>query len=358
MTRLQTTEDGTPVVTQSMVKTFRMCRREAYYKYVLRLAPKVSSVPLTRGKWIHALLEAYYKGEDWETVHKKWCFDFSKLFDEEKEKLGDLPREIERIFRSYLWHYGDPRYKGHDWNVLEVERTIEATLPNGMLFRGRVDMIVENDYGIWVVDHKTVRRIPDWSQRLLDEQSPLYIWACRENGIPVDGFIWNYLSTAGMATPRVVKKGDRFYSNLGDVDYPTMVDAFKQAKADFPGVFPSKEEKERLQLEFRRLKNQRWSPDLPQTSPFFRRDTMEKSDDLIARVLKGVVRTADEMHNYDWSDEDSIPRNIDACKGFMCSFRSLTEGDLLMGDSRMARRREYTEHNPLSYYDGNDTISK
>lgn len=345
-----TTDDGTPVVTQSMVKTYRQCQREYYYKYVLRLQPKIQNRPLTFGKWMHSLLEAYYKGEDWKAVHKKLTFKYSQLMDEEKEKLGDLPREAINLFNSYIWHYSDPQYKGHDWNVLEVEKTLEAELPNGMLFRGRVDMIVENDYGIWIVDHKNQKRMPDWSYRLLDEQSPLYIWAARMNGIPVEGFIWNYLVSQPIPTPRVVKAGDRFYANSGECDYPTLVRAIKQAKEDYPGVFPNSDERERLKLELQRLKNARWSPDVPPTSPWFRRDVMEKSDDLIDRVLSGVVTTADEMHGKDWSCVDAIPRNIDACKGFMCSYRSLTEGDLIMGDSTMAQRREYVKADPLSYY--------
>ena len=90
-------DDGvTPVTTQSMIKAFRQCPREAYYKYVLRLKPKVRSLQLTRGKWMHSLLEAYYKEKSgiktlpWREVHDQLASDFRKLFDEEKEKLGDL----------------------------------------------------------------------------------------------------------------------------------------------------------------------------------------------------------------------------------------------------------------------------
>src|SRR5215212_6301085 len=128
---LYETEDGQPITTQSMIKAFRACPREAYYKYDLRLKPKMIKKPLTRGKWMHALLQAHYEGRDWHDEHDHWVSDFRKLFDEEKEQLGDLPTELERLMKSYLWHYGDPLYKKYRWKVHEVELTVEAELPNG-----------------------------------------------------------------------------------------------------------------------------------------------------------------------------------------------------------------------------------
>src|SRR5690242_9726413 len=108
MALYETTEEdtewgpGIPVTTQSMMKTFRRCPREVLYKYVERLQPKVVSKPLTRGKWVHALLEAHYKGMDWKEEHRRWCSRFNKLFDEEKDHLGDLPNEIKRLMDSYF----------------------------------------------------------------------------------------------------------------------------------------------------------------------------------------------------------------------------------------------------------------
>ena len=138
---LYETEDGRPITTQSMIKTFRMCPREAMYKYHDRLKPKIVSKPLTRGKWVHSLLEEHYKGGDWRIPHAQLTAQFSKLFDEEKEHLGDLPRELDLLMESYFWHYGDPKYKDHRWTVHEVEKLIEADMPSGHLFRGKVDMI-------------------------------------------------------------------------------------------------------------------------------------------------------------------------------------------------------------------------
>jgi len=77
------------------------------------------------------------------STHEKLCSDYGSLFDEEKEKLGDLPTEMRRLFNSYQWHYR----KDESWTVHEVELKVEAEMPNGMQYQGKVDMIVEDRCG-------------------------------------------------------------------------------------------------------------------------------------------------------------------------------------------------------------------
>lgn len=343
---------GLPVTTQSMIKTFRSCPREAYYKYWLRLRPKTPSKPLTRGKWVHALLQAHYEGRDWREEHARWVSRFRKLFDEEKEALGDLPNEIPRLLEGYFWHYGDPQYSAYEWTVHEVEFTVEAQMPNGHLFRGRLDLLVEDEFGLWIVDHKTHKRLPDWNYRMLDEQSPLYIWACHQMGVPVRGFVWNYLCTAGIDAPRVLKDGTRFYKRDGDSDYPTYARAVRAAREEHEKFIKDPEDRAGVKAELARLKAQRWVPGAVPTSPHFRRDVIEKSDALVERVLAAAVRTSDRMHAYDFTQPDSVERNVGTCqKGFLCSYQSLSLGDLVTGDSTMTMKREYQKGDPLDYYD-------
>lgn len=348
-------ETGRPITTQSMIKTFRASPREAYYKYVLRLKPKSVAKPLRRGTWLHALIEAYYTpGMDYEKVHEAYVSEFRKLFDEERMELGDMPTEIMQLFKSYMWHYGDPNYKGYDWTVHETEVKITAEMPNGHLFRGVVDAIVEDEFGLWLVDHKTHKRLPDWNFRMMDEQSAMYIWAARQNDIPVHGFIWNYLTTEAISTPKVLKSGKSFYAkdfSSVNTDYPTFARAVKQAMKDYPDTFLKEpEEKQRVKDRLAQLKAMRWSPDNPNGSPFFRRDVIEKTEGQIQRVLKPFMRTSERMHGYDWSDPEAIEDSSDFVKGFTCNYRDLHISDLVSGDSSMLQRQNYTaDEDPLSY---------
>jgi len=155
--------------------------------------------------------------------------------------------------------------------------------------------------------------------------------------------------------PKTVKAGTRFYANTGDSDYPTYAAAVKGSLAAYPDTFIKKpEDRDAVKAELARLKAQRWRPGAPQTSPHFRRDTIEKSDGLIERVVASTVRTSDHMHSYDFGDLDAVERNTWACKGFTCNYRSLTMADLVNGDSEMVKKREYRRGDPLSYYGTDD----
>src|SRR5687767_10673503 len=215
-------ESGRPVATHSMIKTFRRCPKQADYKYHQRLKPRVLGRPLREGTWMHRLLEVHHKGGDWREEHKRLSANFAKLFDEEKADIGDLPRDCARMMRSYLWHYAkDP------WIVHEVEFILEAEFPDGTIYRGKIDMLVENQYGLWIVDHKFNRRLPDLDFRILDAQSALYIWAALKNKIPVQGHIWNYVRRKAPTIPQILKSGARLSKRAIDTDYPTMVSAIR-----------------------------------------------------------------------------------------------------------------------------------
>lgn len=325
------------VVNHSMMKTFRRCPKQAQYKYGNQYLPKVDSKPLTRGKWFHALLETHYTGGNWKTTHKQWSYEFAELFDEEKEHLGNLPQEMADLFRSYLWHY---KNEG-EWEVLEVEKTIHATLPNGMKFKGKVDMLVRDRYGLWLVDHKTHKILPELIDRLLDTQSPAYIWACWENGIDVRGFIWNYIKTKAPSRPKVLKNGKRFSKTLGETDYYTFAVALKKSG------FPVGDYRDTLDY----LKSQRYEFGKLSTSPFFQRHIIERTDVSVGNAIRELTHTAMRMRDYNFDPEmtERVPDR--SCK-WMCSYRDLCVAEL-HGNKTNLIMRNYREGDPLEYYDDN-----
>jgi RecB family exonuclease len=334
-------DTGMNIVTHSMVKAFRRCPRQAMYKYVDRLKPKALSKPLKRGTWIHALLETHYKGGDWRDTHKKLSEQFYRLFVEEQEALGDLPREIRRLMQSYFWHYRDDA----DWKVLETEFTIETELFPGTIYRGRVDNLVETPYGLYVVDHKSHRTLPDLSDQLLDPQSVLYVWAARRLGMPVKGFIWNYIKTDPPKQLRFKKDGN-LYAKQGATDYPT---AYRSLMAR--GIDPRDEENEKWVAYLKPLQNQRYRPDSTlQLSPFFRRDTLEKDDAMIERAVKEVIHTVKRMQKYPFDKRDYVERVVNRDCKYFCSYRSICTSDLMGGNSELIARQQFRVGDPMDYY--------
>ena len=333
-------ETGRRISTNSMLKTFRRCAKQADYKYAQRLKPKTLGKPLKRGKWFHSVLEWYHTGRDWQEIHAKYCNEFSHMFDEEKEYYGDLPREIEHIMESYIWHYANDI-----WVVHQAEVTLETTFPDGTIFRGKADEIVENEFGLWIVDHKTHAQLPDFAFRLLDTQSPLYVWTARRSKIPVNGFIWNYVRWKAPSVPRLLKDGTRLSKTPCDTDYPTYTTAIKEYKRTNPNFKITKEYVDHAAY----LKSLRYIPGEMQKSTFFRRDVLERTDETLKTVALENYRTSTKMHEYDFG-KPGVERTIDRSCSRFCAYSSLCMTELIGGNTDLIRKQNFTIGDPNDYY--------
>lgn len=331
---------GKHVVTHSMIKTFRRCPRQTLYKQVERLKPRILSKPLKRGTWMHYLLEEHHAGRDWLKMHLALTAKYNEMFDEEKDAYGDLPTECRQLMESYIWHYKDD-----PWTVHETEFTVEAEFPDGTLYRGKVDALIENQFGLWIADHKTHGVIPDRDDRLLDAQSALYIWAALKMGIPVQGFIWNYLRTKAPSVPTLLKDGSRLSKRLGDTDWLTYTREIKRLKAE-RGYRVTRADVQMAE----RLKAHRYKPGEPQLSTFFQREPLEKDDAMLKQIASEAYHTAKRMAKYPFHQRPIVERNNDRsnCK-YMCGYRDICTTELLGGNVG-ALRKNYVVGDPQDYY--------
>lgn len=330
---LYVNDSGVPIVTHSMLKTFKECPRKALYKYADRLKPKMQQKPLKRGTWIHTLLEWHYSGRDWREAHRALSLQFDQLFDEEKDALGDLPAEIETIMRSYFWHYENDV----DWEVIQVEFTLEVEMPKVGLYRGRLDALVQTPYGLYAVDHKSHRTLPDLEFRLRDAQSALYIWACRKAGFPVNGFIWNYIKYLAPKPVRFNKNGS-LSKRQGESTYDA---AYRSIKAQGKDPCDYRD----LLIPLRR---QRYVHGAPQVSPFFRRSVLEKDDDMLKQIVREAIHTSTRMNRYPFLRRSVVERNNGrACD--WCSYKDLCSVELFGGNVQQVLKG-FTQGDPLEYY--------
>lgn len=333
---------GARITTNSMIKTMRRCPKQAEYKYVHRLKPKLLGSPLKRGTWWHALLEADGKGEDWREVHAKYTHEFNQLFDEEKDYYGDMPTEIKHMMLSYKWHY-----KNDPWEYVDNEFQLEAKFPDGTIYRGKVDALIRDQFGLWLVDHKSHKTLPDMNYRLQDTQSALYTWAAWETGLEVNGFIWNYARWKTPTIPELLKSGKTISQAKSlSTDYPTLLRTLKKYKAENPGFIVTARDKALL----KHLKAQQYEFGKPQHSDFFRRDVFEKDPDMVERVVKEAYRTSGRIHNYDFSDRDSVERVPDRACSFSCSFQDICSAELVGGNVQPLLNAGYTKGDPNDYY--------
>lgn len=330
-------DTGQAISTHSLLKTFRRCPRQTYYKYVHRLTPKNVGKPLKRGTWVHKLLEVHYKGGDWKEEHQRLSRDFNRLFDEEKDFYGDLPREIYQIMQSYFWHYAN-----HDWKVLDAEFVLEVELPDGALFRCKIDLLVEDQFGLWIVDHKSHKRLPSLDYRILDAQSGDYIWAALKNGLKVQGHIWNYIRWKAPTKPSLLKSG-RLSHKVLDTDYPTFAKALKEYGIDPRGDAWAMQK-------LKHLKGLRYEHGMPQRSTYLRRDVLEKTPALLNQVARELYHTHKRMNEYPWDSPELIERVPEQSCTFLCSYTDVCAAELWGNNMNPIIKSRYKVVDPMAYY--------
>lgn len=359
-------DDGvTPVVTQSMVSAFTDCPREVYYGTVLGLRPRLEAKPLTRGTWIHSLLEERANGRDWVEKHNEIYAGFED--DPYIDDLDALEEEVYNIVKSYDWVY-----RNDDWTVIAAEITVERPIFHGAaLYRGRIDLIIMDENGdVWLVDHKTHRTFPEWQYRELSFQHYSYMWACRKapeylairhNGKPVPqpkGFIYDYCKTGAIGTPQLTKKTRKISRQLkpSGTTLPVFTDWLRDQ-----GMLTTVRGKDLLAIEdsderqyveefIIELENKDYTS-------HFRRDKMVFSQAQQTRQLKSFLSSARRMLKYTWDDPDTIERGSHA--GYKCRYQDLSVADLMHGTSEIEQRTRYVvTHDPLDYYPNQDKDKK
>jgi hypothetical protein len=324
-------DTGQLISTHSMLKVFRRCPKQTEFKYVMGLSPRLISKPLKRGSWVHRLLESHYRGDDWRATHRQLENQFLELFEEEREEYGNLPDDCRRIVESYLYHWREIDEKR---KVVEVELVMEATWPDGGIYRCRIDRLVEDQFGLWIEDTKTTTRIPDTDFRLLDGQSALYLWAAAKNKLGVRGFVWDYVRAKPPTIPQLTKSG-RLSERRIETDFYTFGKTLKKLG------LPLADHREKLIA----LKHQ--------PSPFFRRQVLEKSPAMLKRVAMENYHTHSRLQKYfdELRHPDQVERVVDKTCSWQCQYNDICAVQLFGGNIRPLIKQRYVEGEPLDYYE-------
>lgn len=361
-----TTDDGKLVITQSMVSTFVECPRETYYGIVLGLRPRIESKPLTRGTWIHSLLEERGKGGDWKALHEELTKK-AELTTFEEETAG-LAEECYNIVLSY-----DYVHRKDVLTTVAVELTVERPMFRGkVLYRGRIDIIwIDQNGDVWLGDHKTHATLPDWRYRELAFQHYSYLWAVatspeykalRYNGKPLPqpkGFIYDYCRTSAIKTPTLTQNGKQSrVLKPGGTSYPVYREwliknnMLRVIKGEDLIAIEDEEEREYVEDFLAQLKHKDYSTE-------FRRDRLTFTPEQAERQRKSFVTSARRLLTYKWDDPDCVERNLHACSSFMCNYKDLTVADLMHGTSEIEQRTRYvTTRDPLDYYPNQKKVKK
>lgn len=309
-------------LSNSKIKTWRRCPHQFYYKYILGYRPKEKSIYLERGSWIHALLETYYDGGNWMERHKGLAHEFYGMFEEERELLGELPDECERIMRSYLMRY---RNDDRDVKVIDTELDELITLPNGLRFRMIVDKVIEeSDGGIWIVDYKTVGRFLPSDFLLLDAQLGRYFWGMEHLGYkPLRGIIYDEIITKAPTIPKVLQNGKLERRANIHCDVYTYLREVKKLGHDWKDPYYAPFVKKLLNRQ----------------DDWFRRSRLPKDPPLTKRLMEELVMSAREIKNAE--ETDSFPRSPMKDCQWDCSFIGPCAITLQGGDAEAILKMKY-----------------
>jgi hypothetical protein len=315
------------VLSHSRVKTWRRCPNQYRYKYVERLRPKKKSVQLERGSWVHELLMLYYDGEDWKGRHRELTKQFNNLFEEEREHLGDLPRECLRIMRSYIRYYSQDLL---NYRVIDSEMNEEVTLPNGQKYVVVIDLIMEDLRTglLWPWDHKTRKSFQDRRIMLMDPQLTLYFDALQVMGYePLGGAVVNEISTKPPAIPEVLKSGALSKRKNIDTNVYTYMAEIRRHGLD-PANYA-----DILAIVAARQKDR-----------FFRRTEIARDRPVLRAMRRESRHSSREIRLA--AKYDSYPRTVDNSCQWMCDYRDICFAELHGGDISTMVKLNFNKKEP------------
>jgi len=196
------------------------------------------------GTAMHAGLQAYYNPETWGdtlTMQANARQGFLDSIHDIQTKVRIGPLEFEERFEElrklglgmleyyFLWAPSrdtfTPVYVEIEFEVPLEARYLATEID---VYQGRIDLIVEDEYGYWIVDHKTAAQFGDTEWLALDDQCSSYAWAVQKKlGLKVRGVIYNELRKKVPHPPAVLRSGELSRNKQQDTTYETYLAAIK-----------------------------------------------------------------------------------------------------------------------------------
>lgn len=188
----------------------------------------------------------------------------------------------------------------------------------GIGIKGKIDLVREDQKGLWVVEHKTMKQIPTEDQRFFDLQTAVYITAAEKRlGIKISGVLWDYCRTKPPAVPEMLKRGGLTRKVAIDTDYATFYQAIIE----------------------NHLNPKDYSEELARVSlnTYYERKYMPKSPTLINAFLRDFATTAYEIEHL----KHFPVRNMGKMSCMGCEYRNLCEAELMGLDTSFMLKTDY-----------------
>jgi hypothetical protein len=239
----------TRAVSFSELDNARQCRFKHQLGYVERWQDPNPSAALQKGSLMHEVLELHYRRlkEGMKLPGIVQEVQTSGLLYDDLGNSDDIQELVAWIYDGYVRLYADDP----EWEIVDVEFPVGGWLytPAGtrssFWFKGKVDLLVrERTRGsLWVVDHKSGRRLPKDKDLDFEDQMPLYIQSLRRKGLDIRGAIYNACRTEKLVramtdderfTRVLMARPDKELEAIEMEVYKTMLDVYRPREGDAP----------------------------------------------------------------------------------------------------------------------------
>lgn len=196
------------VFDSTMISTARSCYQKFFREYIERRATSAISPDLHAGGALARALEvarvAYYRdGKSQDEAITEALYSFLPYWGD-YEPPPSNPKTRDATWGAFMYYlqqwpfatdYMQPQLQN---GSPSVEFTFAEPLPinhpetgDPLLYAGRFDMLGEMHGTLWVDDEKSTKYFyKEWSKKWrMRGQFQGYTWACRKNGIPVEGAV-------------------------------------------------------------------------------------------------------------------------------------------------------------------------
>lgn len=163
MPKKENKDKTTVVISASSIDAEQICWRFFQLNKIMRIAPLTTAIYLDQGRFLHLLLEKYYKNKKdnipfGENVLNALKYGRARAIKDQYPI--EMTEEVIRVFREYTEYY-----QQEQWVPLEVEGPFSRVFYEDdevkILGEGKIDLLVreEPESIVRVVDHKKVSRV-------------------------------------------------------------------------------------------------------------------------------------------------------------------------------------------------------
>lgn len=227
---------------------FKRCRQQWDFTSKIRqnLEPIQRYMPFDFGTAFHAGMQAYYEPETWgdyDLMKRNAMAAFRLSITELRGKAQLLDLELEDEYEEatktgiamleyyFLWAPSRDKFKPV---YVEIEFEVEIPGLPGVKYQGRIDLIIEDEFGYWIVDHKTAAQFAsDMSWLYLDDQCSSYAWALQKMlGLEIRGVIYNEVRKSPPKPPNPLQRGGYSRNKQQDTTFEMYLATLRKAGID------------------------------------------------------------------------------------------------------------------------------